>query len=361
MPSPVVERVRERGRCSFRDFVELALYDPDVGYYATGRVRIGTNGDFSTSATIHPLFGEIVAAWAEDVWRALGLPERFTFVEIGPGDGWLTRDALTALAQRPEGEAPDVGVLLVERSPALRERQRATLAAFARRVEWTSLDRLAASPLTGVVVSNELVDALPFHRVRLREGRLDELFVEASGERLVPVWDVVRDLAVREYVARYVPAPAEDRIVDVCPDALTWMRDVAACLASGAVLTADYGATAEQLYGAGGRGDTARGFRAHRLLPDVLSDPDADITSDVNFSALVDAARSSGLEAVSFESQASFLRRYDLVNRIARRVASGDSLSSALAMKSLLTPGGISDAMRVLVLARAVPETVKLG
>lgn len=347
-----LEELRRSGeRVTIRDLMDAALYDPAEGYYGSGRARFGARGDFSTSSTIHPVFGEVVAAWIVERWEALGRPGAFSIVEVGPGDGSLAASILESIRTAGPAEfAPEY--VLVERSRALAARQRETLDSERGRVSWTGLERLATEPVTGVLISNELVDALPVHRARIVDGRIEEQFAVCDGRRWTLAWDAPSSAAIAPYVARFAANWLEigsSPEIEIGLDAVAWMGAAASCLDRGAILTIDYGDVADRLYTSERPGGTLRAFRDHSLAPDPLDHLGRlDLTASVNFSALMAAGRDHGLETVSFEPQRAFLDRYGLIDRVARRAPSA-SLAERLAMKTLVAPGGLGDRIQVLV------------
>ena len=348
--------MRFADRVTFRDFVDRALYDEREGFYGSGRVRFGAAGDFATSSTTHPVFGETIAAWARHEWDACGRPGQFTIVEVGPGDGRVAA-AIAAALGNGGGDAPVWRLVLVERSEALAARQRERLAGAAIPVRWSSLDALAAAPVDGVVVSNEVVDALPFHRARVRDGAVEEQYVEETGGRLVAVWDAPSTHAIGRYVERYAPwlfEPGVSQEVEVCLDAIAWMHSVASAVGRGAVLTLDYGDTADRLYARGRPFGTMRAGAAGRLADPLDAPGTNDITASVNFTALVEAGQERGLELAALEPQIDFLCRFGLAERVAARLDAATAVER-VAMKALLVPAGPGGGIRALVQRRRAP------
>ncbi len=323
--------------------MESALYDERSGYYGAGHVRFGVRGDFTTSSGASALFGECLARWIAGRRTELQDSGDFHVVEIGPGDGRLAADILGEL---------DVPYVCVERSPALRELQRVRLAKFADRVRWTTLEELAHAPVTGVVVANEVFDALPVHRVRAVRGAIEELFV---GDGVA--WLPSASEPLRRYVERYAPWALDcdqSPEIEVCLDAFALVDACAGALVRGAIVVIDYGEEASTLYGPHRPHGTVRAFRNHALVDDVLADPGhQDITASVNFSAIADRACDNGLTIEPLVVQHEFLRRNGIVERAMRLAADPDTpLAERLAAKSLLVPQGFGGAFKVLILTR---------
>lgn len=307
----LIERLRScagpDGFVPFDRFVDLALHDPEVGYYCRPDLRLGRDGDFYTAAHTTPLFGATIAERLVAEFDRLQRPEGFQVVEVGPGDGTLAADLAAALARHPGTDGIDyVGV---EPSPSLRDAVAARLAARGPAgPRFRFLPSLAAlGPFVGCVVANELLDAFPFRRLVARAGGFHEQGVRAVDGRLV--W------AEAPMPAAVPPPPLpselpEGTVVEVSPRAEAFVREVADHLVDGAVLLFDYGAEEPELVRRH-PGGTLTAYRGHRSLDDPLRDPGtADLSAFVNFTRIRAAARRAGLTEVACEPQAAALGRW---------------------------------------------------
>lgn len=355
----LISRIEREGQITFHDFMRAALYDAELGYYNTERLKIGPDGDYYTSSNVHPAFGQTLARAFVELWSEFA-QQPLTILEVGAGTGRLASDILTAIGE----EHPDIfdrlNYLIVEASKAMRLIQQQSLAAFYERVSWSRLDTLESQSLKGIIFSNELIDAMPTHQVRLKDGRLEELYVttiasKEPGEEksLALAWGNISTERCSEYVKSLGVELEEGQVIEVGLDGIDWFNRAASILENGFLITIDYGDTAEHLYGHDRREGTLRSFYRHRLIESPVERAgEQDITASVNFTALIEAGRSAGLELVSYERQAAFLIRCGLIDRVARiEGASGtvDDLKERLALKSLLVPGGVSDNFRVLI------------
>lgn len=268
-----------RGRIPFSEFMELALYGPG-GFYE--EPPVGEGGHFVTSPHVHPVFGTFLARAIEQAWRHLGSPARFHVVELGAGDGTLASQLLGELAGVP------VEYVAVERSPGARRR----LQELPIQVE-ASLEMLPEG-LTGLVFANELLDNLPFERVRRTKAGLVRVAIDVRGDRFVEV-----EVPLVSDLEELVPAEFEGE-TPVSEAALSLIDRVARVLRRGYALFIDYGSAT---------GSEAHGYRAHRVLRDLLADPgSADITAGVAFDPLVARATEWGLEALGPISQSQALK-----------------------------------------------------
>lgn len=271
------ERIRREGPITFAAFMEAALYDPDHGFYA--RAAIGRDGHFVTSPHVSTVFGDLLARQLAECWERLGRPDPFTVVELGAGDGTLARRVLRAVTPVPE-LASALRYLAVERTPGQAE----TLTGAGLEVT----DSLAsAAPLTGCVIANELLDNVPFHRLRRRGGEPVEVLVGAEGDGLVEV----EGSPTPEALAALTSPLADGEERPVSPQAVAIIRDIAETLTRGYAFLFDYGFVEGEVPG------PVHAYRGQRVLAKVLEDPGGrDVTAAVDLAALVTHARTGGMQ-----------------------------------------------------------------
>ncbi len=353
----LIDRIIREGPITFRDFMQAALYEPELGYYNTERLKIGAQGDYYTSSNVHPAFGAVLARAFADLWTDSVQP--LTVVEMGPGTGRLACDVLTAMRDEHPATFDNLTYVLVEESPAMRKRQRDGLTAFKGHLRWTDLKQLERTPIRGIVFSNEFVDALPVHRARYRSGSIQEQYVTtASADSMTHLWLVWANPSTKrlsEYVERADLRLTDGQTIEINLDAIDWLERIARTLERGWVVTIDYGDVAQEVYTPDRKSGTLRSFYRHRLIDSPLERiGEQDITASVDFSGLIEYGRDFGLELVSYERQTAFLIRMGLIERIAGH-RSSDSLEDPierLAVKNLFVPGGVSDSFRILIQQR---------
>ena len=275
----IISEIEAAGPIGFDRFMEVALYDADAGYFATGALRSDRAGDFLTSPEVSPLFGETIALFVAAERERIGEP--FTVAEVGGGSGSLLRPLLDALEPEPDR------VVAIEASAAAR-------AALAARVpEAALIGDLPA--MRGVVIANELIDNLPAALAVRRGDAWAERLADVDGERLVLVEGEPRS-EVAAWAEVHGGPVAEGGQVEVQLAAGEWLREALARTEAGALLVFDYGEIAENLEHRRAEG-TVRTYQEHHLGPDPLLEPGAtDITMDVNFSALLRVAAAAGWE-----------------------------------------------------------------
>ena len=333
--------IETRGPIPFEVFMELALYDPDGGFFTTGKLRSERGGDFLTSPEVSALFGETLARFVEQEQERIGQP--FEVVEVAAGSGSLIG---------PLKRNVDVEAWAVEASPAAREALGVLL--DPDRVSSALPDRIR-----GVVIANELIDNLPMALAQRVEGGWRERWVGVDGEGLAMI-DTAARADVLEWLTAYAGDVPEGGWVEVQLAAGSWLRDVLHRLEAGSVMIFDYGDTSENLIPRRQDG-TLRTYRAHHLGPHPLDEPgETDITADVNFTALVGVAEEAGVE-VELHRQDDFLTELGLGDRLSdlrhselEAARSGDE-TERLRLRTLKTeaetllhPRGLGD-FRVLI------------
>jgi SAM-dependent MidA family methyltransferase len=327
------------GFVPFDRFMDVALYDPDAGFYARERPPFGRSGDFYTAAHVHPLFGRALAERVRTVRRVLGRGRPFRVVEVGPGDGTLAETVLAALGQAPEG-AVGIEYLLVERSLPLRHvaLERVEASGRAAGIPVRLADSVSTDgPFEGVVLANEVLDALPARRLEWIGSEWRE-----AGVRVVGGTVVASSAPLRSPVpAPELPTPEEPgTVLEVSLEAEGWVREVADHLARGLAIVIDYGMEQSELL-AGHRSGTLAAVRGHRVVDDPLADPGAsDLSTFVNFTRVRAAARRAGLEEVAYCSQAEALGAWGFPALFEAEVRAAGSAEAEvrlrLAAKSLL-------------------------
>jgi SAM-dependent MidA family methyltransferase len=352
----ILTEIAERGSLTFSRYMDLALYDPAVGYYASGRGRIGQRGDFFTNVSVGSVFGKVLAGQLHEMWLRMGRPTPLALVEQGANDGQLSLDILSSL----DTEMLDATEYwIVEPFPILRRLQEQTLKTF-ETVRWAeSLEDLPA--FEGVHLSNELVDAIPFHLLRSKGQTWEELRVTARDNNLVFTANEPESLIAAR--VRALPPRREGTIAELRPGASAWIHALARKLRSGFVLIIDYGLSREQLFAPDRTEGTFACYRAHRRDDRPLDEPGGkDITAHVDFTALAESALDAGFQIEGYADQHHFLvgAAQDLLQRLDRPP---DSVSQRMlrSLRTLLHPETMGTQFRYLVLSKAVETGPKLS
>ncbi|HEU4916707.1 MAG TPA: SAM-dependent methyltransferase [Acidimicrobiia bacterium] len=328
----------------FERFMDLALYDPDGGFFTTGTLRSERSGDFLTSPEVSSQFGETLARYVIRERERIGEP--FELVEVGAGSGSLIGPLLQAV---------DVPALAVEASPAARD-------ALVGLIPPDRVLRVLPDRIRGVVIGNELIDNLPMALAQRVDGGWRERWVGVDDQALALV-DAPPRPEVVAWLDQFAGDVREGGWVEAQLAAASWVRDVLGRLEAGSLILFDYGDTAENLLPRRQDG-TLRTYRAHHLGPHPLDEPgETDITADVNFTALAATAESGGA-VVELQRQDDFLIGLGLGERLSelrhaelKAARSGDDMERLrlrtlkTEAETLLHPRGLGD-FRVLVARR---------
>jgi SAM-dependent MidA family methyltransferase len=363
-PASLVERLRERIRresaITFRDWMAAALYDESEGYYRrSDRARWGRAGDYRTSPERSPLFAATFARYFAKLYQELGSPAQLTIVEAGAGAGHFAHGVLETLQRSSPHVFNATRYLIDETSADTRERVRERLRTFAGRVEFLRLNEIEVPINAGLVFSNELLDAMPVHRVIAREGKLLELCVglNDAGEF---IWTERETTTPRlaAYFDELGVHLADGQIAEVSLAAGDWLCRVAAKLDCGYIITVDYGAEPQELYGVPHRmGGTLRAFREHRFAGNVLSSPgEQDITTTVDWTHIKRTGEKCGLETALFERQDRFLLGAGALDQLELMAAETSNEAERVILhasaREMILPGGMSESFQVLVQKR---------
>lgn len=299
------EEIRASGPMTFARFMELALYDADGGYYRSDEARPGRGGDFLTAPELHPIFGTLLGTAVEQVWERLGRPDPFIVREHGAGEGALAVPMLEALRATPLAGGVRYQSVEVDERRLARLRDRLALEDLA-----DVLMTVDDGQFEGVVIANEVLDALPVHRVRVRDGSLRELAVDvAPDDAFVEAEIAPTSAALAERLAAEGIELAEGQTAEVCLALDAWIAGAAAPLRRGLLLLVDYGAPATELYDARRRHDgTLRAYVRHRVHADPFRHVGRqDLTAHVDVTAVERAAHAAGLTTVGVTTQAEAL------------------------------------------------------
>ncbi len=369
----IVRRIRDRGPLTVAAFMEMALYHPELGYYARATRRTGRDGDFYTSVDVGPQFGALLAAQLDEMRRvhtAAG-GSGFDLVEVGAGNGQLARDVLDAAASTHPALYAAARLTLVETSPAARAAHPATLGPHRNRLHASTAD--LPDRISGVIAANELLDALPTHAVTMTVDGLQEIYVDADGGRFVETTGPPSSPALARYFERLGVTPRPGWRGEVSLAAVDWVRTAARRLTRGFLVLIDYGHPARKLYAGHHASGTLTTFQRHlvdapgadpdrRGEPAWLAEPgDRDITSHVDFTSIELAARDEGLETLGFVDQTRFLLGLGALDDDDAAADTAGALRHRLALKTLLAPGGLGSTHQVLMLGKGVGRPALKG
>lgn len=358
----IQSEIRQRGCLTFARFMELALYDPQFGYYMTSRSqendplgterdRIGWSGDFYTASDVTPLLAKAIFKQIQEVDALLKYPGELTIVEMGGGKGLLAKEILRECEKVSPETLSRFTYILVECSPVMRASQKRHLGEFVEKglsIQWVSgLSELQTEQVTGVILSNEFFDALPVHRVTMQVGTLREVFVDCEGEGFVERWGEPSTEEISAYLKDNCVSLPDGYTTEVHLQAVSWMEEAARVLNRGIVLTIDYGHTAQDYYGPSRKNGTLLGYYRHTVSGNPYDHiGEQDITAHVNFSGLALAGERDGLSVTGFSNLMSFLLGLGVEEMLRGLDQESKELRSAI---HLLRPNGMGGTFKVLI------------
>ena len=355
-------------------FMDLALYDPEFGYYARAPRRSGRAGDFFTSVDVGPLFGELLEVQIAEMAGMLTAQDAkdagFDLVEVGAGNGRLAADMLHAASVNHPDLYTRTRLHLVEASAAARAAQAAMLGDAAGHL--ASSSATLPPSFEGVLVANELLDAMPVHQVVMREDGLHEVYVESSTGPLRLREAPLSTPALANYLDRLNVSLEPGWRVEINLGAVEWVRDAARQLRRGFIILIDYGHEARDLYSVSHAGGTLTTLTRHTMAgaesaasstPWLLHPGEQDITAHVDFTSVRAAAEAEGCVTLAFLDQTYFL--LGLASAVSNLVdapnlantanlASAANLKKRVALKTLVMPGGLGSTMKVLILGKGM-------
>nr|VFK53555.1 MAG: SAM-dependent methyltransferase, MidA family [Candidatus Kentron sp. TUN]VFK54975.1 MAG: SAM-dependent methyltransferase, MidA family [Candidatus Kentron sp. TUN] len=339
----------------FQRFMELALYTAALGYYQSDAPKFGEAGDFITAPEISSLFSRCVARQAQQVLAELGQGD---ILEVGAGSGTMAVDLLQAL--QDTGHLP-TKYLILEQSPALRHLQQATIKTRApslfSRFEW--LDNLPASGFQGVILANELLDAMPTSRFFIQDGAVWEWMVGWAEEQFA--WQLAPARAGVEQAVRHIEKSLGESLPDeysseVHPAQAAWIGEIARRMDAGLLLLLDYGYPRAEYYHPKRYSGTLKCHYRHRLHDNPLFLPGLqDISVHVDFSAIAEAGIAETLQLAGFTTQRDFLIAMGLLEMCAQiDPMSIEYMTLAQEIKRLVLPGEMGDMVKVMGLVRGL-------
>lgn len=378
----IADEIARDGPIPFSRYMELCLYEPELGYYSRPREQFGRAGDFYTSSDVHAVFGRLLTRQFEEMWRAMDSPTRIDLVELGPGRGLFARDVLDWSAKQFPDLSLALHYLLVEQSPYLREKLRERLSEHIDSERCEVPEPLTLSPTDGekggapggrcdifdsleaatamagdniIVFGNEFFDALPVeivdHRGAVRVGHENGRFAEAFA---------APSPAEDEFLDRYGVHPEEGGRVEAPLASMSWIERIANEFRGrrGFLVLIDYGYTREEQL-AGRHRDTIMCYRQHTASSSPYQAPgEQDITAHVNFTALRARGEERGLEAIGLVTQSQFLigigEGTEFADAFQDCVLPQERAKVALQLKHLISPAGMGETFQVLVMSHNV-------
>ncbi len=352
--------ISERGRITFETFMDTALYHPEYGYYTSKRARIGKEGDYYTSTNVHKAFGTCIMRQIEEM-SGIMQSRPLNLVEFGAGRGLLCADILSSAREKAPALFQVLRYFIVEKSPDFIEKQKRHLKEMGLidKVSWVSDLKEGLAEGIGIVVSNELVDAFPVHKVRYSNGRWNEIYVTLENGRFVEAEDTLSDQRLSDFLTKLEGPFEEGYTTEVNLRALDWIREVGDTLKKGFVITIDYGYPQRGLYSSERNRGTLMCYYRHQASEDpYVNIGEQDITSHVDFTSLAEAGKIAGLEVTGFTDQSYFLMGCGIEEEFQSLIdppldkgglGEVEAFKANITLKKLLMPGGMGGIFKVLI------------
>ena len=348
----LADRISRFGLLTFADYMRECLYHPVHGYYSKAESK--RFADYYTSVDVHPIFARLLARQFAEMWENLGRPAEFTLVEAGAGVGRFAGHVLGFCEAKLPAFYDVLRYVAVERSGARREQSTIHSKRHAAMGHFSASAEVPAHIAAGCFFSNELVDALPAHRVVMVGGTMKEIFVGFHDGRFVDVVASLSTCAITEYFSAQGITLCEGQHAEAGLEACDWITEIGRRLERGYALTIDYGHPAAELFDERHMRGTLLAYQNHRVSEDFYASPgEQDLTAHVNFTALESWGKRSGLETAGFTSQTAFLLALGQGNEFADLYDEGQTeaerTKARLQLKTLIHPEGMGERFQVLI------------
>ncbi|MGA1862882.1 SAM-dependent methyltransferase [Deferribacter thermophilus] len=342
----IIDKVKEY-KITFAEFMDIALYHPVYGYYQKEN-PFGMQGSFYTSVDASESFGRSLAKGFKRAINELGLDP--VLCEMGAGSGMLANDILNFYLNEEPEFYDKIKYIIIEKSNYLINRQKELLAQHKDKVSWIDFEKL--NNFEGIFFSNELVDAFPVHRIININGELKELYVIYHDNKLQFYPDKFSTEELNDYINRLNIKLVDKQIADINLDATKWIKELGKKISKGVVVTIDYGFEAKQLYAPFRMDGTVTCYFKHTQNNDFFERIGyQDITAFVDFSALMEYGKESGLDVVKFEPQWLFLLQSGILDEIEK---SKSDLHKARIRSLIIPEGGFGTNFHVLIQSKNI-------
>ncbi len=354
----IIERIKAEGPVTFETFMEMALYEPGLGYYASQNTKIGKEGDFYTSSHLHPAFGVMIGKQIEEMWEILGKPSDFKIIEMGSGAGYLCKDMLEYFkgvgASRGRGASEreifkSLQYIIVELNPAVIENQKNLLNEFSDKIRWSSaLGEL--SKVKGCILSNELLDAFPVHLIEM-DDEIKEILVGLEADKLIEIKVSPGAPEIPEYLKEFSIALEKGYRTEINLKIKEWLKEINNILDEGFIFIIDYGYPAWDYYSEDRNRGTLLCYHKHQIIENPYQNiGEQDMTAHVNFSSVKKWGEELGIKTIGFCRQGIFLVSLGIDEEMSRlHKESKDYLFEVARIKKLILPGTLGETHKALI------------
>ncbi|MBI5683032.1 MAG: SAM-dependent methyltransferase [Deltaproteobacteria bacterium] len=350
----IQDKILEKGMISFRDFMEMSLYEPHLGYYTSDREVWGKKGDYLTSPALHPIFGKLICRQLFEIWGVLGKPPEFTIIEAGSGSAALLKEIIECSESFSSEFYKSINPVIVDINLVGKQKN-------SSQSSWYSSLNEVRSLVTGCIISNELIDAFPVHIVTNDNGILKEVYVTLDNDGFTEVLDTPSDPAITEYLKGIITINGQR--IEVNLEAVRYIKTAADILEKGFVITIDYGLPAKEFYETFRNGGLLCYYK-HKINDNPYTRIGCqDITSHVDWTGLARYGKEAGLDVTGFTTQFYFLMALGILEEFKTiedlSIKGAPQLEWNQKLKELLMPGGMGSTFKVLIQHKGI-ETPNL-
>jgi len=352
----IIRRIKSEGPITFKNFMEMALYEPELGYYSSEKTRIGRSGDFYTSSHLHTTFGMMIGKQIEEMWEIMNKPSVFQIVEMGSGAGYLCKDILEYYkglgigGQGLEREIiKNLQYIIVELNPAMREQQKKLLSDYSDKIRWASSVR-ELNDIKGCFLSNELLDAFPVHIIEMND-EIKEIFISADNEKLIEIKGAPGASEIADYLKEFSIEFEKGHRTEINLEIKKWLGEINRILTEGFILTIDYGYSSKDYYSEDRDRGTLLCYHEHRVTENPYQNiGEQDITAHVNFSSVKKWGDEIGIKTIGFCRQGTFLVSLGIDEAIAEIYKNSADYSFEVArIKKLILPDAMGETHKVII------------
>ena len=355
--SEIKRQIDKKGRITFAEFMDIALYWPGKGYYTSENVRWGKDGDYLTSIDVSPVFGRLLAHQINEMWQNLGSPPQFSIIEVGAGREELSfhiRDTIKKLFpefyKTADFQLVDVNPIHIQK--------------LEERTSFHSSIEDIKPGITGCIISNELIDAFPVHRVVEMDG-LKEIYVGYEDAGFMEIRGELSSSGLNDYLEKIGIKLEQGQKAEINLKALDWIKSIGALLKRGFVITIDYGLPARELFRHNRNGNLLCYYR-HTMNNNPFHQIGyQDITAKVDFTSLAATGRDAGLEVTGFTTQFYFFMGIGALGEFKEveelNMGNLDAFQWNQGIKELMLPGGMGDDFKVLIQHKGVEAPLLKG
>ncbi len=364
----IIKKIKStpQNRITFYEYMKMALYEENLGYYMKDRNKIGKTDDFYTNSSVGDVFAKVLANNFLELFTYTTDKQEYNILEIGGGNGQFASDALNELMLKDKGIYDNLVYYMLETSPYHRKIQGSKLLSHVDKVIWINDLSDLPKPFKGIIFSNELIDAFPVHKVQQSSEKLQEIYVtwDEKKDMFLEINDEISDLRIGEYFEKQNIFLKEKQIAEVNLDVIKWLDSINDVFDKGYILTIDYGYLAKELYDDNRLAGTLMCYYNHTANDDpYLNVGEQDITSHVNFSVIIEYGKSLGLENVCFTYQSNFLLNSGILNFFTeldlsvmqnRNIFNDTNLKKNRAIRQLITSNEMGETFKVLLLQKNI-------